>query len=221
MNRIIATLGALLLALTVVFGTGVAASAHTPGHTADCEAVTGSMTNTPDTHNSTITVTVGTESDTSTSGGNHSVSVPVPQGGATTEWSVVIDGDGEQYDADWSGTVGPCGEVHDECPDLPGDQPEGFPCSMEPEVTEDSSTALDCDDEVQVTTTVVTTTEYVFDEQTQQWVLGEPVSETSTSEQPVEPGDCDETEEPPTEEPPVEQPPTEPPAVPTVVDSGR
>ncbi len=47
---------------------------------------------------------------------------------------------------------------------------------------------LDCDDQVEVTTTVATTTAYVYDTPSNTWVLGEPVSHTTTSEHPAQPG---------------------------------
>ena len=55
------------------------------------------------------------------------------------------------------------------------------------------STELNCDDEVQVTTTVATTTPYVYDAATNSWVPGQPVEQTTTDEQPTQPGDCDDT----------------------------
>ena len=59
------------------------------------------------------------------------------------------------------------------------------------EQSKDSSTKLDCDDEVQVTTTVTSTTPYVYDEDTNDWVPGETVKDTTVKETPVQPGDCD------------------------------
>ena len=56
------------------------------------------------------------------------------------------------------------------------------------------TTQLDCADDVQVITTVTTTTPYVYDEATNTWVPGAPVEHTSTDETPVQPGDCAEDE---------------------------
>lgn len=50
-----------------------------------------------------------------------------------------------------------------------------------------------CGEDVVVTTTVETTTAYVYDAQTNEWVLGEPQEETTTSEAPVTPEACVET----------------------------
>jgi hypothetical protein len=58
------------------------------------------------------------------------------------------------------------------------------------EHTRDSNTRLDCDDDVLVTTTVTTTTPYVYDEGTNAWVPGQPVTHESTKESPVQPGRC-------------------------------
>lgn len=54
----------------------------------------------------------------------------------------------------------------------------------------DSSTQLDCADDVQVTTTVTTNVPYVYEAATNTWVAGEPVEHTTTEESPVAPGDC-------------------------------
>lgn len=119
-------------------------------------------------------------------------------------------------------------------------EPE-VPVKPEPIVTEASSTALDCDDEVRVTTVTETTTPYVWDAELHEYVLGEPGEPVVVDviETPVKPGVCD--EEPPPVDcedagppycPVPEQPKPEPEprdndnlrvtnaAVPTAVDAG-
>lgn len=54
----------------------------------------------------------------------------------------------------------------------------------------DSSTRLECADDVQVTTTVTTTVPFVYEAETNTWTPGEPVKHTTTEESPVEPDDC-------------------------------
>ncbi|HYF72273.1 MAG TPA: hypothetical protein VD864_05605 [Nocardioides sp.] len=56
----------------------------------------------------------------------------------------------------------------------------------------DSSSEVDCDSDTVVTTTVTTTTPFVYDEDTNSWVPGQPVTDTTTSESPAEPDDCPE-----------------------------
>lgn len=56
-----------------------------------------------------------------------------------------------------------------------------------------TSSEVSCASDVVVTTTTSTTTPYVYDAQTNEWVLGEPVVDTTTSEAPVEQGVCTET----------------------------
>jgi hypothetical protein len=80
-----------------------------------------------------------------------------------------------------------------------------------------TTTRLDCGDEVRVTTTVTTTTPYVYDEKTNTWVPGKPVKHTSTHESPVKPGDCDDTEVAPTQ---ASTTPSSGAQVPTVIDAG-
>ena len=71
---------------------------------------------------------------------------------------------------------------------------------------------LDCDDQVEVTTTVATTTAYVYDASSNTWVLGQPVSHTTTSEHPAQPGQCDDVEVAPAQ--------ASSGGVPTAVDAG-
>lgn len=53
-----------------------------------------------------------------------------------------------------------------------------------------SSEVVDCDAEVATTTTTTTTTPYVWDEEGEQWVLGEPVSVTETDERELAADEC-------------------------------
>lgn len=75
------------------------------------------------------------------------------------------------------------------------------PEQPEPEVTETSSTSLECDSDTQITTHVVTTTEYVWDENLNEWVLGEPTSVENVTEETVEVVPCDKPENPNIEQP--------------------
>jgi hypothetical protein len=105
--------------------------------------------------------------------------------------------------------------------DCPPDTPE----QPDPEVTSTSSTSYECGDDFQVTTTVTTTTEYVLDEELNEWVLGVPVEEVTVTEEPVEVVPCDKPDEPKDPEGPKDEPKDEPApvknvAVPTAVDAG-
>lgn len=115
-------------------------------------------------------------------------------------------------------------EAYDETVEHPavtctGEQPD-------PVVSSSSSSAYNCGDDFETVTTVVTTTEYVLVDD--EWVLGEPSSETTTEQNPVDVVPCD-TDEPPVDNPPTDTPPVvthnpappkAPAAVPTVVDAG-
>ncbi|GEP36217.1 hypothetical protein NSZ01_39850 [Nocardioides szechwanensis] len=57
--------------------------------------------------------------------------------------------------------------------------------------TSESTNDVVCGQDVVVTTTVATTTPYVYDAQTNEWVLGEPQVNTTTSESPVTPEQCE------------------------------
>lgn len=52
------------------------------------------------------------------------------------------------------------------------------------------STQLDCDDNVRVTTIVDTTTPYVYDDDSNTWVLGKPVKHVKTVRDTASPGSC-------------------------------
>ncbi|WP_296602529.1 hypothetical protein [Nocardioides sp.] len=56
-----------------------------------------------------------------------------------------------------------------------------------------SSEEVDCDSDTVVTTTVSTTTPFVYDDATNTWVPGEPVTHTTTSESPASPQECPES----------------------------
>ncbi|WP_182525222.1 hypothetical protein [Nocardioides dongkuii] len=62
-------------------------------------------------------------------------------------------------------------------------------------------TTSECIDGVQVTTTTTTTTPYVYDEDTNEWVLGDPVTTTEQTESAAECGVDDNNEEQEPEEP--------------------
>lgn len=55
-----------------------------------------------------------------------------------------------------------------------------------------SSSEVDCDSDTVVTTTVTTTTPFVYDDTTNTWVPGEPVTHSSTSASPAPARDCPE-----------------------------
>jgi hypothetical protein len=73
-------------------------------------------------------------------------------------------------------------QVQHECADKPA--------KPAPIRSSDSTTHVDCDDEVVVTTTVHTVTAFVYDAATNTWVPGQPKKHTTTSESPVKPGKC-------------------------------
>lgn len=56
-----------------------------------------------------------------------------------------------------------------------------------------TTTRLDCDDDVRVTTTVSVTTPYVYDARTNTWVPGKPVRHVRTQTSPVKRGECGHT----------------------------
>ena len=162
-----------------------------------------------DAKTNTVTVSINGAVSMFTFGTSFNRTFPVPQDGAITEWSVVVDAhDGDQYDVRKSGTVGPCGEKpKPEKPDalvVNGEWADGdFVCT---------------DTEV-IQTRTVTTTEYVFDTESWTWVAGEPVVTEQTQTRPLteEESTCPvipEEPEPPvvtpespvTPEPPVDNP---------------
>jgi hypothetical protein len=99
---------------------------------------------------------------------------------------------------------------------------QGKPEQPPAEHTRDSSTRLDCDDDVRVTTTTTTTTPYVYDAETNAWVPGEPVRHVRTTTSPVQPGACDRTGVSPAHSHASPGPQVTPTTsqVPTVVDAG-
>lgn len=76
--------------------------------------------------------------------------------------------------------------------------PAGPPCEDDtvPEQPEDlvvvavTAEVVDCDADVATTTTTTTTTPYVWDEEGEQWVLGEPVTVTETDERELAADEC-------------------------------
>ena len=135
---------------------------------------------------------------------------------ATNTWDLVTDTTPTVANVDftpWSMQE----QVDAGCVETPGQPPA--------EESSQSTTEINCDTEVQVTTTTTTTTAYVYDEQTNTWVLGEPVTETTTNESPVQAGDCDETDVLGVQQaanpiPQVAAVKAPAPAVPTAVDAG-
>lgn len=71
-------------------------------------------------------------------------------------------------------------------------QCEEEPQQPDPVVQETSSTSLECGSLTQTVTHVTTTTEYVWSDEMQDWVLGEPVDVTTVTNEPVKnPVPCD------------------------------
>ena len=134
--KIFALLAILLTGVLVMIGAS-SASAHTPSISASCEGVVVSGTNYGEA-GFDYSITVGNNAPvTGHIGNNGSKTVAVPQEGATTTWSASIDAPENQYDANGSGSVGPCGEAPppppvDVCEDIPGNQPTGTDCSLPP-----------------------------------------------------------------------------------------
>jgi hypothetical protein len=268
----VATVGASWLAMSP-------ADAHTPDISASCSGVHVGATAYDSNVANRWSVTINGATQSGTFGDSFDQTFPVPQAGATTQWSAFVEAADGTYHGDGSGTVGPCGTPPpvDVCTDLPGPQPVGTQCTPPPDVqradakdlegcavsfggtaygagdltydeqytdsyvfnqstntwdlvtdttatianvvftpwsvqeqvdhgctaqptqppaehSSHQSTHLDCDDDVQVTTIVTTTTPYVYDAATNTWVPGQPVEHTTTHEQPVQQGDCDDTE---------------------------
>jgi hypothetical protein len=277
------TIGALVV-LFMALGLGVlsasSASAHTPRISASCDGVHLAATAYDPGIANRWSVTIDGVTEVGTFGAAFDQTFPVPQDGATTSWSALIEAADGSFRGSGSGEVGPCGTPPDEgsppdaCPDLPGQQPAGTSCIAPPDVeredvgardgcdvrfegtrygagevtyemqyadtyvfnsdtstfdlvtdttptitnvvftpwtaaqqvehgcvdesaqppaehTGSTSTRLDCDDDVQVTTTVTTTTPYVFESATNTWVPGQPINDTSTTEQAVQSRVCD------------------------------
>ena len=173
------------------------ASAHTPVISADCAGVHVQATAYDAGQQNQWSVTIGGATQSGTFGASFDQTFPVPQDGATTSWSASASAQDGSYPGQGSGSVGPCGTPPpptDECADLPGDQPAGTSCTPPPAIqTAESTNQSVCGQDVVVTSTLETTTPYVFDAQTNEWVLGEPQEQTTTSETPVTAEECDET----------------------------
>jgi hypothetical protein len=278
MKKIIAALAVPVMALGIGAVSASPASAHTPDISASCSGVHVGATAYDGALANHWSVTINGATQSGTFGASFDQTFPVPQSGATTQWSAFVEAADGSYHGDGSGTVGPCGTPPvDTCVDLPGPQPAGTMCTPPPDVqradakalegcdvsfggtsygagdltydeqytdtyvfneqtntfdlvtdttatianivftpwsvqqqvkhgctdrptqppaahSSHHSTQVDCGDDVQVTTVVTTTTPYVYDAATNTWVPGQPVEHTSTHEQPVQPGDCDDTE---------------------------
>jgi hypothetical protein len=75
-------------------------------------------------------------------------------------------------------------QVRNDCLEKPQQPPA--------EHTSHSSSEVDCDADAVVVTTTTVTTPFVYDAATNTWVPGHEHSHTTTTESPVQPGDCDE-----------------------------
>jgi len=138
MKKAILALAALLLACLGLAVTATAASAHTPGISADCSGVHLSASSYEAGAN-TWTATIGGTTQSGTFDDSFSQTFPLPQAGATTSWSARIAAYDGTYDSGvQSGVVGPCGQS-DACPTLPGDQAAGTQCTPPPTVVRTGS----------------------------------------------------------------------------------
>lgn len=88
------------------------ASAHTAEVTADCDGVRVHGENYDGSADNRWSVTIDGETTTGTFGDSVDKVLPVPQGGATTDWSGFVEAEDGSYHFDGSGTVGPCGEAN-------------------------------------------------------------------------------------------------------------
>ncbi|GAB3771557.1 hypothetical protein FB382_000204 [Nocardioides ginsengisegetis] len=266
----VATLGASLL----VAGP---AEAHTPNFSATCDGVHVGATAYDAAMQNHWSVTIDGATQSGTFGSSFDQTFPVPQDGATTAWSAVVEAEDGTYHFADSGSVGPCGTPADACADLPGNQPAGTACTPPPDVTRvdhqslegcsvqldgtaygagvltydeeytdtyvfnettqtwdlvtdttpttsnlvftpwtvqqgvhhqcatqpnqppathtsHSTSHVECTSDEVVTTTVSSTTPFVYDAATNTWVPGQTVTQTSTTSTPVQQGRCSHTD---------------------------
>lgn len=101
-------IGALILALASIGLTAVA-YAHTATFGADCDGVTIHAVSYDGSRDNRWAVTVGNVTQTGTFDDSYDGTFPVPQGGATTDWSAMIEAEDGGYHFTDSGQVGPCG----------------------------------------------------------------------------------------------------------------
>ncbi len=81
---------------------------------------------------------------------------------------------------------------HDECAELPGDQPVGFECEAPAPQVDKSSVKgeVDCETGTVPVTRTIVTTPYVFDASVGRWVLGAPESSTRYTLREAKASDC-------------------------------
>lgn len=122
---------AMLAALGTVVGTATSASAHTSTFSADCNGVVLHAQSYDGSKANKWSVTIGGSTQSGTFGATYDNTFPVPQAGATTSWSAVIEAYDGNYKFTDSGSVGPCGTPPptDACPNVPGTQPPGTNCN--------------------------------------------------------------------------------------------
>lgn len=111
MKRTTTIAAGTLLAGAIVAIPGLAFG-HTAKPDADCETgVTLTATRYDAQARNYWTITVNAETFSGQFGSSTVQTIPVPQGGVTSAWTMRVDAPGTQYDFSFSGTVGPCGEA--------------------------------------------------------------------------------------------------------------
>lgn len=124
MKRIISAAATLAVAAGIVVAIPDLAFAHTAKPDDDCETgVTLTAIRYDSDARNTYAITVNGVVTSGQFGSSITKSVPVPQGGVTSTWSIKVDAPGTQYDFYWSGTVGPCGEAPPPPPVVPPTPP--------------------------------------------------------------------------------------------------
>ncbi|MDR7085224.1 hypothetical protein J2X11_000063 [Aeromicrobium panaciterrae] len=163
-----------------------AASAHVPSISASCSGVHLGGTNYDDTKANTWTATIGGSTTNGTFGDTLNMTIPVPQGGASTSWSATVQAFDGGFSSTESGTVGPCGTV----PIPP--QP---PATVE---TKDDVSTPDCETLLVTTTHSARSIPFVYVEATNSWVPGTPGAwaVTGTDSRHVTVEECDAPPEP-------------------------
>jgi hypothetical protein len=135
LNRYLRPL-ALIMAVILFLAAGiilaVGAFGHTPNGTADCDGVHASASAYDGGQANRYSAQVGDQSFSGTFGDSLDKTFPVPQGGATTTWSVHIEAADGSYPGDFGGTVGPCGDT----PPPPTEPPTTPPTPEPPAPTE-------------------------------------------------------------------------------------
>ncbi|NYD40590.1 hypothetical protein [Nocardioides panaciterrulae] len=179
--RIIAALTVPVLSLGATVLTTLPASAHTPEISADCGGVHVGATAYDANMPNRWSVTIDGVTQDGTFGSSFDRTFPVPQDGTAVDWSAFVEAADGSYHGEDAGTVGPCGTPPpDACPDLPGSQPGGTPCTPPPDVERSDQQLLDgCDVTFQGTTYGAGslaydeeyTDTYVFNDQTDTWDL--------------------------------------------------